>query len=276
MKKYLFEKEIRLFSIKRSGSSAIVSFLLGHYLPQEIVYLHNTDFSFRTRNRGINPFEFYSIMEGCNPDDFKCFLNTTEHNYPKQGSFEVIHEKMRDRNYVYHVDKMWYANYAGYGSGRFSEQVYNIILLRSPHNNLASILRILEVGKGFQKHIFHNFTEDWLMYARECMDETNYIPDKVICLFDKWFESEEYRKEFSSNLGLNYCEDGIHNVIRNVGSSFDGFRYEKTAQEMKVNDRWEYYTEHPEYLKKLKNDELIERAKVLFNIDIRSIFEGKL
>ncbi len=271
MKKYLFEKEMRLFSIKRSGSSAIVSFLLGHYEPQEIVYLHNTDFSFRTRDRAINPFEFYQEMEARNPDDFKCFLNTSEHNYPIQSSFALLAEKFRDRNYVYNVDKMWYANYAGYGSRRFSENVYNIVLLRSAHNNLASILRILEVGKGFQKHIFHNFTEDWLMYAREVLGETNYIPDKVVCLFDKWFESEEYRIELSNKLGLKYCEDGIHNVIRNVGSSFDGFRYEDKAQEMKVLDRWEYYRKNDTYLKKLNNEELIAKNKALFDINLRGL-----
>jgi len=181
VKKYLFEKEIRLFSIKRSGSSAIVSFILGHYKPEEIVYLHNTDFSFRTRDRSKHPFEFLKFLEENNPDNFKCFLNTTEHNYPKQSSFELLAEKMADRNYVYTVDRAWYSNYAGYGSRRFSQEVYNVILLRSPHNNLASILRILEVGKGFQKHIYHNFVDDWLMYAREVLNETNYIPNKVVC-----------------------------------------------------------------------------------------------
>ena len=69
----MFEKEIKLFGIKRSGNSGIVSFLLGHYEDDEVVYLHNTDYSFRPRNRRLSPFTFYDTVEGIGVEKVKYY-----------------------------------------------------------------------------------------------------------------------------------------------------------------------------------------------------------
>jgi len=90
-------------------------------------------------------------------------------------------------------------------------------------------------------------------------------------LFDKWFESEEYRAEFSKSLGLDYCEDGVNEVIRNVGSSFDGFRYEHDAQKMDVLNRWKYYPNSQDYLKKLSTDEIIVKTRQIFDINLQEL-----
>ena len=271
MKEYLFEKEIRLFGIKRSGNSAIVSFILGHYGSDEVVHLHNTDFSFRQRNRRSSPSAFYDMLEEIGIDKVRCYLNTSEHNYPESSHFRVISEKMMDRNYSYNMDKDWYNWHYGFGKKKFSEKTYNIVLIRSPHNNLASLLKILQMGRGFQKHLFFNFAEDWLMYAREVLGETNYFEKKIVCNFDEWFSSEDYRKEISSKLGLEYSNKGIHNVIRAVGSSFDGMRFAKEAQKMKVLDRWKYFKDDEGYLEVLNNDEIIDKTKKLFGVNLKEI-----
>ena len=274
MKEYLFEKEIRLFGIKRSGNAAIVSFILGHYKPNEMVYLHNTDFSFRPRDIDLGPCDFHGMLEARRMDKVKCYLNTTEHNYPASSHLQVIQEKMRDRNHCYNMDRKWYSLYYGFGKDGFSEKVYNIFLIRSPHNNLASILRILQLKRGFQKHIFYNFAEDWLMYAREALGETEYFWKKIIvCNFDEWFSSEDYRRSISDQLGLEYSDKGVNDVIRTVGSSFDGMRLAKEAQKMRVLDRWEYFKDDNDYLDKLRNDELIEKTKLLFDVDLREILD---
>lgn len=271
MKEYLFEREIRLFGLKRSGNTAIVSFILGHYEPEEVVHLHNTDFSFRPRSRAISPFEFHNIMEEKGMEKVKCYLNTTEHNYPEPSHFKVISRNMGDNDYSYNADKMWYAWYYGFGKKRFSKETNNIILIRSPHNNLASYLRILHMGRGFRKHPFRNFAGDWIMYAREVLGETNYFDDKIICNFDEWFSSEDYRKKLSGQLGLEYSDKGVNTVIRKVGSSFDGMRLAEEAQKMKVLDRWEHFKDNDEYLDILRNDELIEKTKLLFDVDLKEI-----
>jgi hypothetical protein len=271
VREYLFEREIRLFGMKRSGNSAIISFVLGHYEPDEVVYLHNTDFSFRPRSTAISPFEFYNILEEGGIDRIKCYLNTTEHNYPESSHFRVISEKIGDRNYSYNVDSMWYAWYYGFARKKFSENKYNIFLIRSPHNNLASLLKILYMGRGFQKHPFYNFAEDWLMYAREALGETDYFKDKIICNFDEWFSSEDYRKKLSSQLGLEYSDKGVGTLTGSVGSSFNGMRFAKKTQEMKVLDRWKHFKDNEEYLDILKNDELIEKTEMLFGVNLKEI-----
>jgi hypothetical protein len=275
MKEYLFEKEIRLFGLKRSGNSAIISFILGHYEDSEMVYLHNTDFSFRPRSRLVSPFEFHHMLEDKGMDNVRCYLNTTEHNYPASSHFKVISERMADRNYSYNIDSMWYAWYYGFGKKRFSRDRYNIILIRSPHNNLASLLRILYMGRGFQKHLFYNFAEDWLMYAREVLEETDYFGDKIVCKFDDWFSHKSYRQSLSSSLGLKYNNKGVNTVMRSVGSSFDGMRLADKAQEMKVLDRWKKLRDNEEYLDVLNNDEIIEKTKILFDVDLKEILFDK-
>jgi hypothetical protein len=210
-------------------------------------------------------------MEERGVDNVRCYLNTTEHNYPASSHLQVIAEKMMDRNHSYNMDSAWYSWYYGYGSKRFSESKYNILLIRSPHNNLASLVRILQLGRGFQKHIMKNFTNDWLMYAREAAGDTNYFPDKIVCNFDYWFDSKDYREKISSKLGLDYSDKGVHTVIREVGSSFDGMRFAKEAQKMKVLDRWEHFKDDEDYLAALNNDELIEKTKELFKVDLKEI-----
>ena len=177
---------------------------------------------------------------------------------------------MRDRNHGYNMDRAWFTYYYGFGSRRFTVDQYDIILIRSPHNNLASILGILMRGRGFQKHIFWNFATDWIMYAKEVLGETNYFPNKVVINFDLWFASEEYRKTISHHLGLDYSDEGVNRVIR-VGSSFDGLRFSNKAQEMKVLDRWEHFKGNEDYLKVLDNDELIEKTKLLYDIDLKEV-----
>jgi hypothetical protein len=50
-------------------------------------------------------------------------------------------------------------------------------------------------------------------------------------------------------------------------------RLAKEAQKMKVLDRWEYFKDDNGYLDKLRNDELIEKTKLLFDVDLREILD---
>ncbi|GAI54320.1 unnamed protein product, partial [marine sediment metagenome] len=102
--------------------------------------------------------------------------------------------------------------------------------------------------------------------------ETEYFDGKlIVCNFDEWFGSEDYRKKVSSQLGLEHSDKGVNNIIRTVGSSFDGMRFSKEAQKMKVLDRWEHFKDDSDFLGILKNDELIEKTKLLFDVDLKEI-----
>ena len=120
----------------------------------------------------------------------------------------------------------------------------NIILLRDPANFFASRIR-----KGFKinhpayprtngsdmKRVVHL----WKAYARECLNETAHLENKVVVYFPRWFGDQLYRESISHSLGLDFNDAGIGIVSgHGGGSSFDEMQYKATGTNMKVLDRF--------------------------------------
>lgn len=263
MRTHLFEKEIRLFGIKRSGNNALIMYIGAHFdLWANLVLVTNSDFNFASRSGRKNPFAFANavyVLEAKDPEKLKHLMVVTE-NY----DLSIVKQRDGDRKYSFNKDRGWYANIHGFR--HFSREIMSVLILRSPHNNLASIM---EKGKHMAWFV-PDFARLWVMYAREIVGETKYLRNMVPCLFDEWFSSLEYRKSLCDELGIDHTDDGLNRIRNKRRSSFEVV---DEAQDLKVLDRWKYYKDDKEYLNILRNDELIDLTQRIFGYDIRDILD---
>lgn len=70
-------------------------------------------------------------------------------------------------------------------------------------------------------------------------------PDARVVVFEKWFTSENYRRDISAWLGLEFTDAGLNKVNNIYDSSFDGTRYDGKAQEMPVLTRYKSIIDNP-------------------------------
>ena len=70
----------------------------------------------------------------------------------------------------------------------------NIIIIRNPIANLSSSIKYIQTNgtcKDIKKDI--NFDNLWLEYAKECNNETNFLLNKIVIIYDKFIQNDEYR-----------------------------------------------------------------------------------
>jgi hypothetical protein len=108
-----------------------------------------------------------------------------------------------------------------------------ILLLRNPFNNFAS-------QRQSNESLAESRVDLWKQIAREFLGYTNYLGDKVFCIYDLWFTSEEYRKNMSKKLGVEWDDSGLNTINRHGSSHFEG---DKAGQDLKVLERWKHYYE---------------------------------
>lgn len=109
----------------------------------------------------------------------------------------------------------------------------SIIILRDPFNLLASRFK-----KSNKTNLF--FPNDiWSQHAQ--------CEDHLIIYFNKWFFCREYRKEIARKLGIKFTDNGLEDISWYGFSSFNGYDFDKKAQEMDMLDRWKEY-ENDDYL----------------------------
>jgi len=264
MSDYLFEKEINIIGLRRSGKHALYMWLLP-YLKNAIVQ-SNTRFNFILGRRFRTFFSHHQKeIDVVFTDDTRIekedfignYVCTVEDCYPSE-----IGRMLNDPEYEYNVRKIYLAE--KYHRKFFSKQIFNIIVLRTPHNNLASALAKGGAG-GKNAKTGAMFRDLWIQYAKEVVGSNNYIPNKVIFLFDKWFTDESYRRSLASLLGFTFFTDSGLNQISNLGSSFDDkeeFQY--NAQKLDVLNRWKYYIDHPSFCDAVENKLVMNLAVKIF------------
>jgi len=106
-----------------------------------------------------------------------------------------------------------------------------ILLLRNPFNNLAS-------ERQANASLSESRVDLWKQIAREFLGYTNYLGDKVLCIYDLWFTSEKYRKSMSKKLGVEWDDSGLNTITRHGQSHFER---KEVAQDLKVLERWKHY-----------------------------------
>jgi hypothetical protein len=259
MEEYLFEKEIRIFGMKRSGNTTALYFLWGHFDLTNSIHIQNSNLSFHSSKsiKKGKPGLWIKRLAGLKEN--KVFTNGVEHL-----PIEYIGMALNP-HYCYYADRKKYAIRCG--KREFSKDVYNIVLIRSPHNHLASLVRKRNYKALFRGSDYYiEFGDLWVQYAKEALSITNHIPNKIPVLFDKLVDSVDYRKSISDALGFVYNDSGINVMTRKVSWS--------------PLDRWKYLIDPGKKVwwtldgckEKLLRPDVVEYTKALFNIDLEELF----
>lgn len=249
---FVNQKEIRIVGLKRSGNHGIITWIRRHY--NERVW-HLNDVS-PNRNPYRNLYEHYSKkdlkQEAQGSFSQKECLIYNHENYTLESLTNSLLEKKHDL-------------YLGKSHTR-----YDLLILRDPYNTFASILKGQINDNNFsyvhtlpQNH--KSITQLWLDYAKEFLGETNYLKyNRVMVNYNQWISDQNYRKNISKKLGLDFCDTGF-NVVKNYGggSSFQGTEFNNQANKMDVLNRWQKFIDDEEYKKMLSN-EILEYSQEIF------------
>ena len=233
LSEYLFEKEIRIFGLKRSGMHAASAWISGLFGRRKAVVQNNTHLTFRERLKG-EKFEL-RLHRAREPVGY---INIIEHS-----NLREVNAKLHDSSYEYNVGKVNFAE--KYNKESFSRDEYNVLVIRNPFNNLASTSKL---RLALAQKLIPTFKEMWIQYVEEALFKTNWLLPKVVFLFDKWFVSREYREELSLALGRPFTDAGLNVIHGSIGSSFDGKKFRGKTQQMNVLGRWEQLENREDYI----------------------------
>ena len=141
-----------------------------------------------------------------------------------------------------------------------SKNIYELIVIRDIFNLTASRRKGKKVWS--KKWYF----DRWNDQAKESLGETDYLTNKIIINYNKWFVDKNYRKSIASTLSLKFSDKGLNFVQPyKAGSSFDKTKYDGKAQEMNVLSRWKNCLDRPKYRDRIKkHKESRKLAKRLF------------
>lgn len=216
------------WTMKRAGSHAIVEWIKGHIKPGPFCF-----FNQRQINCLVGPKRNHLISE-----DHEIFMFNLEDG--KIVENKVVDQRIKDLGLSNQIEKR-----------------INIILLRDPFNIFASRMR------GWSLKFAENSVKLWKEYAKEFLRETQKLDNVLPLNFNSWFSNEDYRKQLSIDLDLEFSDSGKNN-LGYWGSSFDGKEYKSNANEMDVINRWRNYVDDENYIN-LFDEEIISLSKRIFN-----------
>jgi hypothetical protein len=245
--------EIRVAALRRSGSHAVVHWLLSQ-LPGRGVFLNSCkpgESPYASCYRGdsvAGGFDLDRERESPGPKGFLLY-NYEDRELP--AVFSDLFEAEHDR-------------FLGTSGRRF-----DLLVLRDPWNNLASLLRW---AHGAVHPISLGSVEKaarlWKTYAREALGETTHRRHQpVTILFNRWAAEPGYRGQLAARLEVPWTDAGRDEVApwgpATWGDSFDGLAYDGRAAEMPVLERFRAYADDPFY-RGLFDPEMVELSERLF------------
>jgi hypothetical protein len=158
---------------------------------------------------------------------------------------------------------------AGLVRGADAQDVACILILRDPFNNLAS-KRAANPERGLEAG--RKEVALWKALAKEYLGETSYLPGKICVSFNQWFSDAAYRDQLSHSLGMDHPADSpralaaLQKVPAIGRSRFDGLKYNGSAQQMGVLDRWRQRLDDPIFLEILQDEELLSLSGRIFSL----------
>jgi hypothetical protein len=254
---YLTDREIHIVGVQRTGQHAITSWLIGHF--GDVLYKNCMSQLGRTRGRmkGIElPFWYFK-------DGEEGYTETNEFIPTKDaiilGTEFTVYKVGLNPN----LEKEKKALCKSHKVDQFSKRRDNILVIRNPYNQYASVLNW---GKNKMLSPTKSFSRMWVLMAKECAGETENIQDRTTLIYDDWFEHSDYRRRIEEQLDLKRDDSRLNTVMkvghgRSWGSSFDGMKTKKEAQKMDVLNRWKTVKDDQRFIDLCKNEELVEWAE---------------
>ena len=244
LEKVINQREIRFIGLKRSGNHAVLNWIRAQ--EQDHYFLNSVGVS-------TSPFRHFHLHfphKGFREEawgNFKtknCFL----YSYEDHSIAKITEPKYEKKHDLY--------------VGKTSHR-YDVLLLRDPFNLMASRLKkgLLSVKtKGMSP------ADMWIEYAKEFLGETSYLSNnKVVINYNLWFSDISYRRKISAALNLDFSDAGLNYVSSyGGGSSFEKQNFTGNAQQMDVTNRWKLFLDNDEFLKLIKNDELLHYSEKIF------------
>ena len=231
------EKEIRVVGLRRSGNHAIITWIRRHY-PEYIYHLNNIPVK-------QNPYRF--LAEHFPKDNLK---QEAKGNFTHKNCLIYSYENGALENIADPIFEAKHDIYLGKSRTRT-----DVLILRDPFNMFASMLaggektnsklRYMRIRKSEK-----NISQLWLDYAKEFLGETSYLKNnKLVINYNKWCLEENYRKQISKQLNLEFSDAGF-NIVKNIGggSSFDGTKFSGESEKMDLMNRWKKYVDNNQYL----------------------------
>jgi hypothetical protein len=220
--------EFRVYGMKRSGHHAIIMWLASHFPLLSVFFIND-----------VLPFE----------DPFLSHINsadttTRSPHFVIRGEDDIARERRSHKQcLMYNYEEPDFTRFNNYHAVPnkletvgASAKEFSVLVLRDPFNIAASRWKFVLDG---HKRWFKATLDRWAVFAREFAGDTNYLGPKLLINYNRWFTSEDYRREISRSLGLAFTDAGLNTMAANgAGSSWDGLRFDKNAQRMKVLDRW--------------------------------------
>ena len=257
MSDYTNEIEIRFFGQRRSGHHAIMNWVYHHFSGPSS-YINEIG-----RIREISPNSYYKNaseeqIEKDRKGDFfrkECLILNVE-----DGNLQTVSQEIEDSKF--------------YPRG-LSKKIVNILVLRDPYNLFASRLK-KSINEGTPEvwWIGPGSVRTWIQHAREFMNKTNLLGEGLVAVsYNHWFTDIDYRKGISHKLGLEFVDDGFLMVpSHGGGSSFDGTSQDRSANSMRVLERWQEFRGVERYEEIFENEELVRLSREIFG-EIRKLSE---
>ena len=263
-----------LCGLGRSGTHAIGSWLLPQIRPFLQMDDMSIEYSFSYGHyKGIKEQVASSQLE-MQSYDWNTVDQLESRNYTSNRNWLPFTDQ---HNLLIHVERIE-LEHAGKEIEEYRKAEVDfktILLLRNPFNNFASLWRSNHTDA--EKRV-----DLWKQIAREFLGHTNYLGDKVLCIYDLWFTSEKYRKSMSKKLGVEWDDSGLNTITRHGLSHFER---KEVAQDLKVLERWKHYygtsDEMGDYkFRQLFDEEVVELWKIITekykDRDIKNCLENGL
>lgn len=250
---------IWLYALKRSGSHALVNWLL----PQ-------------------GNFHFYNNVAPV----LLCESPTTQYNSLSSWQaahlphFVSTHLEAEKTRFIISIEDQS-INYQPFPvNSEYHRKV--ILLLRSPANLFASRIR-----KAYEsENLAYSRTVDfrlkravllWKMQAREVLGDTGFLKNKLFVYFDLWVSSQAYRQQIASQLDIKFKDIGAQRVSAiGGGSSFDQTEFDGRGLEMNTQNRATLLNgDQAELLKQVLQDKELTRLNQRLVIMSEQILEKR-
>jgi len=267
-----YDIQIRVSSLKRSGTHAIINWIASLYNPSRIMFVND-------RMLGYNPLtkmrnKLIIGKSGYMTDPLPCLNNINNYN-------QDVLIFNREDEYLTDVRDSLSARQQHEWFGTYNK-IYDVIILRDALNCFA--------GKWiFDKEKMPNYTPNihsktgrlkivsiWKEYAKEIMGFSDILPFKKIPInYNLWCISTLYRTLVA---GMFYDIDNEIGIINQVpgygwGSSFDSNKSLRKDLKCGNIDKRVFMTRYKHFYGDLSfqqfylDEELMELSKILFNME---------